>query len=63
MSEATSHTLHIMSSIDPLAVAAAQHHAIMACFILADGTKIWYKPESAGGPWKPITETCGKGET
>lgn len=62
MPEVTSHTLHILSTADPIGVAAAKHHAVMACFILADGTRIWYKPSSAGGPWKPITETCGRGE-
>lgn len=52
---------YIMSTADPLGVAAAKHKAIMACFILADGTMIWYKPERAGGPWVPITDTCGRG--
>jgi hypothetical protein len=51
----------IVSNItDAVALGRLQNSVVKACFVLEDGSEIWYRPMKGGKRWAPISGTCGK---
>jgi hypothetical protein len=48
------------SATDQLMLGRLQKSVVMACFVLEDGSEIWYRPMKGGKRWAPISGTCGK---